>query len=330
MHYLGRPALEHADTDPLNAELGESRGTGRKRTVRGPAARAGGRQPLRTRHVAPWAGRVALAIALAVVMTWPLAARFDRAARLNFGDGEWSLWNVTWVAHALTTAPGRVFQANIFHPDHNALAYSEANIVTGALGVPFHLATAGSPYATHNGAMLTGLVLSVVFAWGFAAYLGASGPVAAFFAIAFTYCPYLFARTSHIQLMMTFGLPLSLWMFHRLVDAPSMARGAALGVALAQAVDHAQPGRWAADDAIGFLRTGSGNEIDFAPIPVPTAVAAASTTPLESKWVTHGWRSEARVVEGKLGYGVLATRSIVDTTTAAWALPAPLVALLLS
>ena len=184
-------------------------------------------------RVASWAWRVALGLLLVVVMTWPMAAKFDRAARLNFGDGEWSVWNVTWVAHALTTSPGSLFQANIFHPDPDTLAYSEANVVTGALGVPFHLLSGGNPYATHNGAIMTGLVLSFVFAWGFAAYLGASAPVACFFAIAFTYCPYLFARTAHIQLMMTFGLPLSLWMFHRLVDAPSLTRGLSLGLALA-------------------------------------------------------------------------------------------------
>ena len=166
-------------------------------------------------------------------MTWPMAAKFDRAARLNFGDGEWSVWNVTWVAHALTTSPASLYQANIFHPDRNTLAYSEANIVTGALGVPFHLLSGGNPYATHNGAIMTGLVLSFVFAWGLARHLGASGPVSAFVAIAFTYCPYLFARTAHIQLMMTFGLPLSLWMFHRVVDAPSWWRGVTLGLALA-------------------------------------------------------------------------------------------------
>ncbi len=184
-------------------------------------------------RAASWAGRVVVGLVLVVVMTWPMAAKFDRAARLNFGDGEWSVWNVTWVAHALTTSPGALFQANIFHPDPDTLAYSEANVVTGLLGVPSHLLSGGNPYATHNGAIMTALVLSVVFAWGFAAYLGASAPVACFFAVAFTYCPYLFARTAHIQLMMTFGLPLALWAFHRVVDAPSVWRGLLLGLALA-------------------------------------------------------------------------------------------------
>lgn len=184
-------------------------------------------------RAATWSGRLVLGVVLAVAMTWPMAAKFDRAARLNFGDGEWSVWNVTWVAHALTTSPRSLFQANIFHPDRDTLAYSESNVVTGALGVPFHLATGGNPYATHNGAILTGLVLAFVFAWAFAETLGASSAVAGVFAVAFTYCPYLFARTSHIQLMMTFGLPLSLQAFHRVVERPGAGRGAWLGGTLA-------------------------------------------------------------------------------------------------
>lgn len=174
-----------------------------------------------------------LGVLLAICMTWPMAGKFDRSARLNFGDGEWSVWNVTWVSHALTTNPASLFQANIFHPDRDTLAYSEANVVTGALGVPFHLATNGNPYATHNGAILTALVLAFVFAWAFAETLGASAGMAAAFAVAFTYCPYLFARTAHIQLMMTFGLPLALQAFHRVVAQPTAGRGVWLGATLA-------------------------------------------------------------------------------------------------
>jgi hypothetical protein len=184
-------------------------------------------------RAAAWCGRLVLGLLLAVGMTWPMAGKFDRAARLNFGDGEWSVWNVTWVAHALTTDPAALFQANIFHPDRDTLAYSEANVVTGALGAPFHVVSGGNPYATHNGAILTGLVAAFVFAWGFAETLGASTAAAAAFAVAFTYCPYLFARTAHIQLMMTFGLPLALQAFHRVVERPSLGRGAWLGVSLA-------------------------------------------------------------------------------------------------
>ena len=49
----------------------------------------------------------------------------------------------------------------------------------------------------------------------------------------FAFCPYVFSHTAHIQLLMVAGIPLCLLAFHRLVDAPSPARGVALGLALA-------------------------------------------------------------------------------------------------
>lgn len=124
------------------------------------------------------------------------------------------------------------------------------------------------------------------------------------------------------------------WLGPRLrsgLPAPDMTQlsEAALGTALAAAVDQLQPGRWVADDAIGYARTGKGNEIDFAPVAVPTAAGDARTTPVESKWVARGWRSEARVIEAKYAMGVVGTRNILDLDHRVWAMPAPLVALLL-
>ena len=51
-------------------------------------------------------------------------------------------------------------------------------------------------------------------------------------AICFAYCPYVFAHTPHIQLLMTAGLPFSLLALHRLVDRPSARRGFALGITM--------------------------------------------------------------------------------------------------
>jgi hypothetical protein len=53
------------------------------------------------------------------------------------------------------------------------------------------------------------------------------------------------------------------------------------------------------------------------------------TVPIEAKWVPSGWRPEAKVIEGKFKAGILATRKIVDLGYPAWAVPAPLLALLL-
>ena len=70
------------------------------------------------------------------LLTYPLAFKIDRIGRVNTDDGRWSIWVVSWVAHALTTHPLGVFDANIFYPHRHALAFSEANLGAGAIGAP--------------------------------------------------------------------------------------------------------------------------------------------------------------------------------------------------
>ena len=103
----------------------------------------------------------------------------------------------------------------------------------------------------------------------------------------------------------------------------------ALAVALARRIDDLDEGRWADEDTIGYARTNSGGEVDFAPIRVPTASGPALTTPVESKWVDSGWRGEAKTITGKYARGVLATKTILDFDNGVWAVPAPILALLL-
>ena len=77
-----------------------------------------------------------------------------------------------------------------------------------------------------------------------------------------------------------------------------------MAVQLAIIIDERQPGRWVNGDTIGYVRTGKGNAIDFGPVAVPTPIGTAHTTPLEAKWVTQGWRSEALITETALAGGV--------------------------
>ncbi|WOQ17118.1 AAA family ATPase [Raineyella sp. W15-4] len=104
---------------------------------------------------------------------------------------------------------------------------------------------------------------------------------------------------------------------------------ATIGTTLALALENQQEGRLAFGDTIGYLRTDSGKEVDLCPVAVATAGGTGTTTPIESKWVARGWRAEAKVIEGKYQGGVLATRNILDLSERAWAVPAPLIALLL-
>ncbi|MGH3925805.1 MAG: hypothetical protein ACRDTT_23585, partial [Pseudonocardiaceae bacterium] len=128
--------------------------------------------------------------------------------------------------------------------------------------------------------------------------------------------------------------PLLAWLGPRLrsgVAEPDFAQLTenALAVALGAAVENHQVGRWLTQDVLGYLRSGSGNEIDFAPLPLPTSAGEARTTPLESKWVSQGWRAASRGIGQKLGYGIAATKSVLDLGQRVWAILAPVVALVL-
>lgn len=177
-------------------------------------------------------GILLLACALACLFTFPLVAKIDRAGRLDTGDGHWSIWCVAWVAHALATDPGSLYHANIFHPHRNTLAYSENNVVAGLLGLPAYLATRNA-FATHNTALLLAFVLAFLGAYLLARHITHDTGASLAAALAFAYCPFMFARTAHIQLLMTFGLPFAMLALHRLVERPSAPRSLALAAALA-------------------------------------------------------------------------------------------------
>jgi hypothetical protein len=169
--------------------------------------------------------------ALVVLFTWPLASNPSGYARLDSADGQYSVWNVGWVAHALTTRGTTILDANIFHPHRATLAFSELNIGAGTLGLPIYLIT-GSAVAAHNAAVLAGLWLSLIGTALLVWRLTRSRPAACVAAVLFTFCPYLYSHTTHVQLMMTFGLPWTLLALHRFAEAPSWWRAAALGAAL--------------------------------------------------------------------------------------------------
>jgi hypothetical protein len=174
---------------------------------------------------------VLAATALTIAATYPVAFQIDRLGRINTDDGRWSIWVVSWVAHSLTTRPLEVFHANIFYPHRYALAFSEANLGAGLLGAPVWLVTK-NPYATHNVAFLAAFITAAAGAYYLARYLTGDRHAAVVAGILFGFCPFIFARTAHVQLLFIGGLPFCMLAFHRLVDAPSVARSVTLGVLL--------------------------------------------------------------------------------------------------
>jgi len=155
----------------------------------------------------------------------------DWAYQPENGDGQFSVWNVAWVAHALLTDPLHLLDANIFFPHRGTLAYSELNLLAGLLATPAYFMT-GSAYAAHNSALLASFVLSGTAMYYLCRYLVEDRRAAVIGGICFAFCPHVIAHLLHIQLLMTAFLPLSLLAFHRLVDRPTAMRGSVLGLAM--------------------------------------------------------------------------------------------------
>lgn len=181
-----------------------------------------------------WVRASLIGAGLVFVMTTPTITGLTTAGRLDTNDGRHGIWNVAWIGHALLSPSASVFDANIFHPHTGTLAYSELNLVAGLLGLPWYAAT-GSPLAAYNGAAATGLVLAFVLMWTLVRRLTESDAAGLVSATAFTFCPYVAARTPHIQLLMIFVFPLVLLAFHRMAERPGAWRGVQLGASLAVA-----------------------------------------------------------------------------------------------
>jgi hypothetical protein len=172
------------------------------------------------------------AVVLAGVFTLPYVLRFNDAGRLDTNDGRWSIWVVSWVAHALTTDPASLFRANIFYPHANALAFSEANLVAGLIGVPAWVLTK-NPYTTHNFVFIAAFAQSFIATYYLVRRLTGDRRAAVLAGVMYAYCPFAFARQAHIQLLLIGFLPWVMLAWHRFLDRAAIARAIELGVVMA-------------------------------------------------------------------------------------------------
>src|SRR4029453_10400238 len=96
---------------------------------------------------------------LAVAHTWPLASDPGVLSRNDNGDTALIEWTLAWDAHQVVRAPWNLFEANIFYPSHDTLAFSEHLFTLGMMGAP--LLWAGlSPVLVYNLLVIAGLALS--------------------------------------------------------------------------------------------------------------------------------------------------------------------------
>jgi hypothetical protein len=141
---------------------------------------------------------------------------------------------MAWVEHELPRAPGQLFEANIFYPAHDALAFSEPLIVPALLGGP--LAWAGaSPVLVYNLVLIAGFALTAFATFVLVERWTGSWTAGLLSGSAFAFNTHTLTRLAHVQGIHIYSLPLALLAADVLLREGSWRAAAGLVVSLALA-----------------------------------------------------------------------------------------------
>lgn len=132
-------------------------------------------------------------------------------------DGLLNTWIVAWVGHALTTDPLNLFNANIFYPYQNTLAFSEILIPPGLFALPFTLAT-NNPILGYNFALLAMLWLDAFAMYLYVFDLTRRAGAAVIAGIIYAFNPFNLGNFAQMQLLTLGFLPLALLMLRKVLN----------------------------------------------------------------------------------------------------------------
>ena len=132
---------------------------------------------------------------LTVVMAAPWSLHPASRVVTDNPDTHLFIWTLGWDAHALATNPLGIFDANIYHPMANTLAYSENLIGSALLVAPVIWAT-GDLVLALNLVLLLSCALCGVGAYVLGRRLGLATPAALMAGLVFAFAPTRFYRMS--------------------------------------------------------------------------------------------------------------------------------------
>jgi hypothetical protein len=150
---------------------------------------------------------------LTFLMAFPFSFSPGTTVLGDVPDAHMYLWTLAWDAHAFLTQPLHLFDANIYYPYANTLAYSENLIGSAFFAAPIIWLTGNIVLATNLTALLT-CVLCGAGAYLLARRLHLS-PAAAFVCgLIFAFAPPRFIRMGQLHMTAVQWIPFSLAFLH--------------------------------------------------------------------------------------------------------------------
>jgi hypothetical protein len=181
-------------------------------------------QPVKEARLLDWAGPVLLILAAAVIHTWPLALAPGTHSRNDNGDAQLNAWILAWIEHKLPRDPMHLFQANIFYPAKDVLAFSEPLLVPAILGAPLAW-LGGSPVLVYNLMVIAGFALSALAAYALMLRWTHDRIAALLAGTTFAFNTHTLTRLAHVQGLHLYGLPMASSPTAALVTASGLPPG---------------------------------------------------------------------------------------------------------
>ncbi len=171
---------------------------------------------------------LAIFLALTCVMTNPLVLHLANAVE-DKQDALLNTWIIAWVGHALITDPLNLFNANIFYPYPNALAFSETMLPQGLFALPFNLAF-DNTILGYNLVLLASFFLAAYAMYLFVYDLTRARGAAIVAGTIFAFNPYNLGNLAQVQLLSFGWMPLAMLYLRRLLVTPDNSKFASTSV----------------------------------------------------------------------------------------------------
>jgi hypothetical protein len=170
-------------------------------------------------------------LALAVLATWPLAARAGEAV-FGLGTPPLNVWAIGWVLHQLPRDPLHLFDGNAFYPYRDSLAFSEHLFVPALQAAPFAAAT-GNLVLAHNAVALVSLATAGLGMFLLARELVGDGAAAFGAGVLYAFHTWNVNELIRIQILSNQWFPFLVLAVLRYFAAPGWRRALAVAAACA-------------------------------------------------------------------------------------------------
>lgn len=164
---------------------------------------------------------------LTVGQTWPYATHASTATIAGF-DPLLQIWLSEWIQHALITNPLALYDANIFYPFAQTLAYTDANVPGALIAAPLRLMTQ-DPVLTNTLLVLASFVFAGMGVCALILWITGNRAAALIAGIAYAFLPYRMVHLWHLNWLEGALLPWVLLALLLLLEHPTRTRGMVLG-----------------------------------------------------------------------------------------------------